>query len=140
MARLYIDSNVFFYSKVNESVFGESCAEVLRRISRGSVEASISVLTPLEVSNALMKYGLAREVQAEIGAILSMNMEVYLLEPSDLAEVGEVSRKTGTRPYDCAHAVLMRRYGVSEIVSADGDFDRFDWLRRVDPRRFAKIG
>ena len=135
MARTFVDSNVFFYAKVGDRIFGESCTRVLRAISNGQLQASMSVLIPLEVANALAKYGRAKQVPSEIAAMLSMGIEVLPLDASDLGEVGSVFEETGISPYDCSHAVLMRRYAIREIISADGDFDRFDWLIRTDPRR-----
>jgi predicted nucleic acid-binding protein len=37
-------------------------------------------------------------------------------------------------PYDCAHAAIMKRNGLSTIVSADKEFDRVNWLKRIDPK------
>jgi predicted nucleic acid-binding protein len=62
-------------------------------------------------------------------------VDVLPLEASDLGDVSETFLEIGVSPYDCAHAVLMRRYGIDAIVSADRDFERFDWLRRIDPLR-----
>lgn len=135
MARTFVDSNVFFYAKVGDRVFGESCKRVLKAISLGRLQASISVLIPLEVANALRRYGLTKDVRSEVAAMLSMGMDVLPLEASDLGEIGTLFEETGVSPYDCSHSVLMRRYSIREMISADADFDRFAWLVRKDPRR-----
>lgn len=133
MARAYVDSNVFFYAKIGDRVYGKSCSEVVRRISSGRIEGAISSLIPLEVSNAMRKFGLGREASAEVEAMLSLGMEVFPLEASDLEEVVRVTAEYNVGPYDCAHAVLMKRYGIKEVISADRAFDKFDWIHRVDP-------
>ena len=140
MARFYIDSNVFFYAKIMDRAYGKSCSGVLKGVVSGRLKASVSSLVPLEVANALAKYGLGVEVPAEIHAIFSMGLEIYPIEGADVRETAEVQNETGVSPYDCAHAVVMRKFGLREIISADMDFDKFHWLKRIDPRSFAITG
>ncbi len=136
MARVYLDSNVFFYARIMDRVFGRPCASVLKSVASGETKAAISTLVPLEVANAMKRYGLASGEADEIRAIFSLSLEVYPLEGPDTREAADVVEQSGASPYDCAHAVVMRRYGLKEIVSADKDFERFDWLKRIDPRSF----
>lgn len=137
MSKVYIDSNVFFYAKIMDKSYGQPCSAVLRSLSSGRLEGSISALVPLEVSNALKKYRLSREIVGEVRAILSLPMEVYPVEPSDVREGAEIYGESEGSPYDCVHAAIMRRYGINEIVSADKDFDRIKGLKRLDPKSFS---
>lgn len=121
-----------------DRVFGEPCSRVLRRIASNELEASTSALVPIEVANAMRKYGLSGEAEAEVRAIFSLGIEVFSIEPSDAREAGEILGETHMSPYDCLHAVVMRRNGLNEIISADKDFDRLRWLKRVDPRSISR--
>jgi predicted nucleic acid-binding protein len=132
-----VDSNVFLYAKMTDRVFGRPCATVLKSVASGETKAAISTLVPLEVANAMRRYGLASGAADEIRAIFSLSLEVYPLEGADTRKAADVLEQSGVRPYDCAHAVAMRRSGLKEIVSADKDFDKFVWLKRIDPRSFA---
>lgn len=134
MAKLYVDSNVFFYAKVGDRVFGESCAAVLRRIASKEIEAAASGLVPIEVANALRRYGLAKEVVGEVRAIFSLGIEVLPVEAADVRDAAEIFGEVGVSPYDCLHAATMRKNALSEIISADREFDRIGWLKRLDPR------
>lgn len=136
MRRVYVDSNVFFYARIVDRLYGEPCAQVLRSLKSGAVKGALSPLVPLEVANAMRKFGLVREAAGEVRAIYSMGLEVYPLEGTDSREAAEMADETGAGPYDAAHAVVMRRYGISEIISADRVFDRFGWLKRTDPQSF----
>ena len=71
MAKFYIDSNVFFYAKIMDRVFGGPCSEILRSLASGTLEASTSALVPVEVANALRKYGRSKDVAQEVRAIHS---------------------------------------------------------------------
>ena len=134
MPRVYIDSNVFFYAKIMDRAYGRSCSNVLRKVASGATNASTSALVAVEVANALRKYGLAKDVPAEVRAIFSLGIEVFHLEATDVREAAEIFAETNIGPYDCAHAAIMRRNGLKEIISADKEFDRLHWLKRLDPR------
>ncbi len=134
MPKLYVDSNVFFYAKIVDRVFGRACAKVLERIATGRMEAATSALVTLEVANALRKYGLSREVTAEVRAIFSLGIDVYPVDPADARDAAEIFDDAKISPYDCAHAAIMRKNGLKEIVSADTEFDKLGWLKRLDPR------
>jgi hypothetical protein len=140
MAKLYVDSNVFFYAKIMDGIFGKSCSDILRRIASDDMQASISALVPIEVANALRKYGLGKDVREEVRAIFSMGIEVYPLDPTDAREAAEIYAEAGISPYDCVHAAVMKKYGLNEIISADKEFDKIPWLKRVDPRLMSERG
>lgn len=138
MPKLYLDSNVFFYAKIMDRVFGKSCSTVLRRVVSNELEASTSVLVPIEVANALRKYGLTKEVADEVRAIFSLGIEIYSIDAADAREAAEIYSESNISPYDCLHAAIMRKNGLKEIISADKDFDRLTWLKRLDPRSMAR--
>ena len=135
-----MDSNVFFYAKIQDKVFGKSCSRVLSGIASKEIDASTSALAALEVANALRKYGRPDEVTDEVRAIFSLGIDVYPLEPSDVREAAEIYLEAKISPYDCAHAAIMRRNGLSTIISADKEFDRVKWLKRVDPKSLQASG
>jgi len=133
MTEFFIDSNVFFYAKIMDARYGTACARIIRRIASGSLEASTSVLVPVEVANAMRKFGLADEITAEVRALYSLGVEVLTIDAPDALEAVEASGKSGVSPYDCLHAIVMKRNGLRDIISADTDFDKLDWVNRTDP-------
>ncbi len=134
MTKLYVDSNVFFYAKIMDRVFGKPCSDILRGIASDNLQASTSALVPIEVANALRKYGLAKDVVEEVRAIFSLGLEVYSLDSTDAREAAEIYAATGISPYDCLHAAVMRKNGLNEIISADREFEKIPWIKRLDPR------
>jgi predicted nucleic acid-binding protein len=134
MAGVYVDSNIFFYARIMDKVYGKSCADAIRRIQSRKIEASASTLVPIEVANAMRKYGLAKEAANEIHAIFALGMEILPVEGTDVQESVGIYRDAGISPYDCLHAAIMRRYGIKEVLSADKDFEKLPWLKRLDPR------
>ncbi len=140
MSKPFIDSNVFFYAKIMDRVFGKSCSEIIRDVASGSLQASTSALVPIEVANALRKYGMANDIVDEVRAIFSLGLEVYSLDSADAQEAAEIYAATGISPYDCLHVAVMKRNGLSEIVFADKEFEKIPWIKRLDPKSMGGSG
>src|ERR1039457_3221038 len=101
MAKQYVDSNVFFYARIMDGVYGESCSNILRLIASGELKASTSVLVPIEVANAMRKFGLAKVVAPEIRAIFSLGIEVHSIDAPDAQVAAEIFSSASISPYDC---------------------------------------
>jgi len=136
-AAKYVDSNVFFYARILDREYGKACSSVLRMTSSGELEASTSTLVPIEVANSMRKFGLGEAVASEIRAIFSLGIEVHGIEAADAQEAAEIFEKSRINPYDCLHAAVMKRLGLKEIISADKEFEKVDWIARLDPRKVA---
>lgn len=134
MAAYFIDSNVFFYSKIMDREYGVSCAKILDKIAKSKLEASTSVLIIIELANALRKYGLSNEVKDVVDAVFSLNISVYEVDTLDVRNAVAIFNEFKISPYDCTHAAVMKRIGVTNIISADKDFDRVPWIKRLDPK------
>jgi len=93
---------------------------------------------PIEVANALRKYGLGKDVKEEVRAIFSLGLEIYPLDPTDVREAAEIYAETGISPYDCVHVATMRKNSLNEIISADKEFDKIPWVKRLDPLLMSK--
>ena len=129
----YIDSNIFFYAKINDAKYGRSSGGILELISKAKVTAATSSLVLLEVSNSMVKYGLSKEVKQEIAAIISLPLRLEDLESTDASNATRLFEDHRISPYDCAHVAIMQRIGSTQIVSADKDFDRVQEIDRIDP-------
>ncbi len=71
---------------------------------------------------------------AEVRAIFSLGVEVYHLDATDVREAGETFLEANIGPCACAHAALMGRNGLKEIISADKECDKLNQLKRLDPK------
>jgi len=108
-----------------------------RAIFKGELDAATSVLTPIEVANALRKYGFKREdVRNTVNAMLSLDMEFYELDRVDVMEAIRISEEFDISPYDAVHVAIMKKAGITLILSADKDFDKVAGIKRIDPEEF----
>ncbi len=139
MEPYYLDSNVFFYAKIRDRKYGESCAKVLRHVVEGKLAGTTSTLAVLENSNALRKFGRSEDVSEETGAIYSLGLTVYELLNVDVRSAMEIFQEARVSPYDCAHAAIMRRTGLRTILSADRrHFSQIPGLTVLDPLDYSK--
>jgi uncharacterized protein len=130
----FVDSNVFFYAKIRDKKYGDACAEILRRLTGNQLTGATSTLAILETSNALRKYGRPDEIEDEVTAIYSLPITIHELLNMDIRLATEIQSKTKVSPYDCAHAAIMKRNGITTILSADAHhFDHIPGIKRIDP-------
>ena len=134
MGPVYIDSNIFFYAKILDTRYGKTCTKIIGDIAKAELKAVASTLVVLEVANALRKYGLTNAVKDEIDAICSLGMVLSSVDDIIIRWAGDIYQKVGISPYDCVHAATMRKLGVTEILSADKDFDKISGIQRIDPK------
>lgn len=134
MAAYFIDSNVFFYAKIADREYGGACAKILEKVARGELKAVTSALVIIELVNALRKYGLGDEVKRVADAIFSLNISVHEVDPLDVRNAASIFDESRISPYDCAHAAVMKKVGIINIISADKDFDKIHWIKRLDPK------
>jgi len=134
LAVFFIDSNIFFYAKILDREYGESCAKILGRIDRGELKAATSTLVIIELANALRKYGLGKEAKNVVDAIFSLDLQVYEIEQLDVRNALRLFDEFGISPYDCVHVAVMKRAGITQIISADKDFDKIAGIQRLDPK------
>lgn len=138
MDSYYLDSNVFFYAKILDRKYGDSCTRILTDISESKIAGATSTLALLEVSNALRKYDKSNEIAAEVQAIYSIGITVHELSNLDIRSATEIFDHSRVSPYDCAHAAIMRRVGLRKILTANKkDFGRIKEVSVVDPAEYA---
>ena len=135
---VFIDANVPIYAAGRDHPYKEPCARILRVLA----DAPQSFVTNSEVLQEIMyrylasgRWTLGREVvrafaEAMRGRVEPVHGEDVILA-TELAD-----RHPGVSARDLVHAAVMRRLGVSRIISADTDFDRLEGVDRLDPARF----
>ncbi|MBE0513133.1 type II toxin-antitoxin system VapC family toxin [Candidatus Bathyarchaeota archaeon] len=134
MVAYFIDSNVFFYAKMLDRKYGDACAKVFDKIVRGELEAVTSTLVVIELANALRKYGLSDEVKDVVNAVFSLDIGVFEVDSLDVRTAAGIFNEFRISPYDCVHAAVMRKARIVDIISADKDFDKIAWIKRLDPK------
>jgi predicted nucleic acid-binding protein len=134
VAVYFIDSNVFFYAKMLDREYGEDCAKILDRIVKGKLKAATSTLVIIELANALRKYGLSEEVKDVVDAVFSLDIRIFDVDSLDVRNAVNTFDEFRISPCDCVHLATMKETGITNIISADKDFDKVNWITRSDPK------
>lgn len=84
---------------------------------------------------ALRMWESGRTAVVEFTAVMEGRIES--ITPADMEEVIRLAdRNPAVASRDLVHAAVMARLGVTQIVSADADFDRIAGMKRLDPAAF----
>jgi toxin-antitoxin system PIN domain toxin len=138
-----VDTNVLVYAEISSSRHHGRALEVLTELAEGGrpwalpwpcVYEFLRVVTHARVYNPPVP--LARAV-SDVRRILASPSLTLLSESERHAEVMagvlEASQATGNLVHDAHIATLCIEHGVSELLTGDRDFTRFQGLRVVNP-------
>lgn len=131
---VFLDSNVFIYAAGTESRLKAPCANILRRIAAGDLDAITSVEVVQELHHVFRRrgrladgVGLGRDVARLFPGLLSITRDDILRSGDLLLARPQLS------PRDALHAATALNNGITVIVSADTDLDHVEGLTRLDP-------
>jgi predicted nucleic acid-binding protein len=137
---VFLDANIPIYAAGRDHPLKAPCVRILRLAAAHPDR----FITDAEVLQELLHYYLARgagrpgcEVVLAFAELMTGRTEPVLAE--DVVRACRLGAEAGwgIPARDLLHAAVMERVGVGEIVSADRDFDRLSFLRRLDPAEAA---
>ncbi|MCH7475269.1 MAG: PIN domain-containing protein [Gemmatimonadetes bacterium] len=138
-----IDTNVLVFAEINSSPQHDRALEILRECSEGPMAWAIPwpcVYEFLRVVTHPRVYHPPVPPEVALGdmrAVLASPSLVLLSETPRHADVMDAvvrsSGATGNLIHDAHIAALCLEHGVTELVTGDRDFHRFQGLRVVDP-------
>lgn len=156
----FIDANIFTYLLTGHPVYGRSCQKLLEEVEGGDITGFISPLVIDEVSYVLMVQ-VARESTGSTGTksikrimsgiwqeclapvnefynyldqlISAGNLKILSLDYSISRISLECARDYRLLPRDALHAACCKAYGIKDIATNDGDFERVGFLKVWKP-------
>jgi predicted nucleic acid-binding protein len=153
---VFIDSNIFTYHLSGHKIFGEPCRDFLRRVERKEYEGYVNDIIISEVLLNFLKselfrlreippHKVVREIKRDPSLIELVDFDAVtmLFDGLDLnisfigfgcVEVTMLMGKYNLLPNDALHLATMKRYGITNIATNDGDFERAPWLKIWKPR------
>jgi uncharacterized protein len=127
---IFVDSNIPMYLVgADHPHKGQSRSLLERAIADGEV-----LVTDAEVLQEILHRYVAIDRRDAIGpatdAILGVVDEVYPVEREDVERARRLVQTTRLSARDAVHVAIMRRRGISRILSFDRGFDEFEELTR----------
>lgn len=138
----YLDTNIIGYAIEAHEKYGAACARILEDIETGKLKVACSVLVFVEIlgvlrklNKELMRLGKKEiDVRANMDAILSLPITWLDVNPYIIKMAAEYNFTASAQ--DQVHAATMEVHGIYEIISADADFDKIDFVSRNDPLEY----
>lgn len=132
----YIDTNIWIYAIIAHPKYGEKCREILEKIEAEKLKAVTSTQVLSEVAGVLYsKYGV-KDTTPQLNAILSYPMEVYIVHPDTIRVAAEYARDYEIVPYEGIHIASAIEHSLRNILSADKELDKVEFIRRIDPLEY----
>jgi predicted nucleic acid-binding protein len=157
-ARCFVDANIFYYHFVNTPPLSNPCATFLERAANGTIEVYTSLHVLSEAIHKVMlaeaeakfgrnRAGLANWLQRNqqriselskfpqaAGGLASMALSLLPTDAALLVEAATLSAQLGLLTNDALIVALMRRHGLTNLVTNDDDFDAVPGLTVWKPR------
>jgi len=138
----YLDTNVIIYAIESHPKYGEKCKDILKAVENAELEVYASTLILVEVINVLCKLNRILEeeqkeklnIRKNIDAILSLPIKWIELDFAIIRRASEYQFKVSGIDY--VHVASMELSLVNEVISADKELDKIDFIKRIDPLTF----
>jgi len=138
----YLDTNVIIYAIESHSKYGEKCKDLLKAIENAELEVCASTLILVEIINVLCKLNKILEeeqkeklnIRKNIDAILSLPIKWIELDFAIIRRASEYQFKVSGIDY--IHVASMELSLTNELISADEELDKIDFIKRIDPIKF----
>ena len=155
---IFIDANIFLYEILDHWKYAEPCNSFLEHVNMGKYHAVMSVLVCNEVFHRVMiaevveryeiepksavnylkkNWEVVRELNKAYDAMLNIdaieNLEIVEIDREVYDIALEYSKKYGLLSNDAVHLATIKKHGITNIATNDGDFERVKWLNIWKP-------
>jgi predicted nucleic acid-binding protein len=156
-ASVFLDANTLLYHFTADPKYGASCTDLVERIERQELIGFTSTHVVSEVAHRLMTLeaslqfgtpftgivGWLRRHPASVQQLTRFRQAIQevpryriqvLVIPSDVLDAAAaITQQTGLLHNDSLIVALMRQHGLTNLASADTDFDHVPGLTRYAP-------
>ena len=155
---IFIDANIFLYDILGHWKYGEVCKTFLENLNRGKYCGLTSVLVCNEVFHRTMIAEVVEKYELEPKSVVSYlkknwdiikglnkawnaveiikrveNLKIVEIDMDIFDTALDYSKKYCLLSNDAIHVATMKKYGVTNIATNDGDFERVEWVKVWNP-------
>jgi predicted nucleic acid-binding protein len=131
---LFIDTNVPMYAAGQEHAYRLPSQECLRLITSNRVEVVTDVEVHQEILHRYLALGMADKALEVSQDFETLVPNIIPLSMDDIRKARELGQRyPNARGRDLLHLAVMLNHGIKKILSADGHFDSFKEINRIDP-------
>ncbi len=135
-SRLFLDVNVPMHAGGKEHHYREPCRWVMTEVAEGRLTVAIDTEIVQEI---LYRFGAIQRWQTGVAMardVVTLVAAVHPVEVEDARLAIDLFERYGPRGVvarDVLHVAVMKRKGLTEIISTDPHFDIIEGIARLDP-------
>ncbi len=133
---IFLDANVFMYAAGKPHAYKDSCLHILEDVESEALAAAVNTEIFQELLYRYSHIGVPEKGIQLCNDILGYPLAILPITKADIVRAVELfnhTKHTGVKARDAIHAATLKNNGITELISADRDFDNFDFLTRIDP-------
>jgi predicted nucleic acid-binding protein len=142
---MYIDTNIIGYAVENHPKYGAPCKKILMDIWENRMKASASIYVLAELVSVFRKINKQNQKIGQKKIDAREHIEATWSLPIEWIELKiPIIKLAATYDYDIhgadyIHVSTMHMSNITEIISADTDFDNIPGIKRIDPLEYGKL-
>jgi len=130
---LYLDANFFIFALLDNTERGIAARRIQKTIVEGKERAITSSLALDEIMWVLLRNKKQNLLRVAVeGIYLMPNLDIVSVSSTAPLMALDFLEKYDLKPRDALHIAVMRENKVEKIVSDDKDFDRIEWIKRIE--------
>lgn len=135
----YLDTNIIVYALENHPKYGKSCKKILSNIESEKLKVCSSILVLVEFLNVLTKINKILKKENKKQLDIAKNVDAVLSLPIVWFDLNFFTIKRASSydfsvsGVDYIHIATMELNDVKEVISADKELDKVDFIKRIDP-------
>jgi predicted nucleic acid-binding protein len=136
---IFLDVNVFMYAAGKPHAYKNPCLHILKDVETQALAAVVNTETFQELLYRYSHIGVAEKGVQLCNDILKYPITILPITKADIElaiELFEQHKDAGVKPRDAIHAATLKNNNLTQLISADKDFDSFDFLTRIDPKDY----
>lgn len=136
---MFLDANVFMYAAGKPHPYKNPCLHILKDVETQTLPAVVNTEIFQELLYRYTHIGVADKGIQLCNDVLKYPLTILPITEADIRlaiNLFEQHKSAGVKPRDAIHAATLKNNGITQLISADKDFDGFDFLTRIDPKDY----
>ncbi len=155
----FIDANIFLHDVFAHPRYQAYCRTLLQKVESGEVNGVTSVMVLDEVLFKMLIAEASQQYNVPLGQVPRFlkgdpdkistlhqswnnieriqtisNLWISDISAADFSESVALAQRYNLLPHDALHLAVIKRAGITSIITSDADFDAVDWVTVFKPQ------
>ena len=134
---VFLDVNIFMYAAGKSHSYKNPCLHILKDIETQELIGAVNTEIFQEL---LYRYGHIGLIEKGIQLckdIFKYPLTIFPITEGDIRlSIELIEQYKNIKPRDAIHVATLKNNRIEKLISADKDFDNFDFITRIDPKDY----